>query len=123
MKISKETMDILKNFATIFPAINVNEPQTLNTLSASENIVGIYDTEEVFTEFAIYDLPQFLGMISLFDLNSTEFKFIKDEEKDQDYVRVVSNNNAVKYIFTDADMIPNVDKILPSKKYKALDNY
>lgn len=123
MKISNETMNVFRNFATIFPAINVDEQRCLKVLSASENIIGCYDTEETFSEFAIYDLVQFLGMVSLFDLNKTDFEFIKDEEKDQDFVKIKAGKNMVKYIFTDKDLIPNVEKILPSKKYKGLDNF
>lgn len=123
MKISQETMNVMRNFATIFPAINVDEPQCLKILAASENIIGCYDTEEVFSEFAIYDLPQFLGMVSLFDLSKTDFEFIKDEKNDQDYVKVKSGNNMSKYIFTDKDFIPNVEKILPSEKYKGLNDF
>ena len=123
MQISKQTIDVLRNFSTIFPAINCDEPKTLKVLSASENIIGIYDTEETFPEFAIYDLPQFLGMISLFDLKKTDFKFVKDEEKDQDFVKATSQNSAVKYVFTDKDLIPNVEKILSSKKDKGLGKF
>ena len=123
MKISNETMSVFRNFATIFPAINVDEPKCIKVLSASENIIGVFDTEETFSEFAIYDLVQFLGMVSLFDLEKTDFEFVKDEEKDQDYVKVKSGKNMIKYIFTDKDLIPNVEKILPSKKYKALNNF
>lgn len=123
MKISSETINVLRNFATIFPAINIDEPKCIKVLSASENIISCFDTEETFTPFAIYDLPQFLGMVSLFDLEKTDFEFVKDEEKDQDYVKVKSGKNMIKYIFTDKDLIPNVEKILPSKKYKDLDNF
>ena len=123
MKIGNETITVLKNFASIYSAINVDEKNYLKILSASENIIGVYETKEDFSDFAIYDLVQFLGIVSLFDLDKTEFEFIKDEKKDQDYVKIKSNNNIVKYIFTDKDLIPNIDKILSAKKYKALDKF
>jgi len=119
MKISQTTIDVLKNFSSISPTLNTDEPKCLRILSPSENIISVFDTEETFGEFAIYDLPQFMGIISLFDLEKTDFLFDKKKE----CVKIKSGKTMVKYNFTDSELIPNVDKILPSKKYKALDYF
>lgn len=119
MKISTETISILRNFATINPSINVDEKNCLKSMSLSENIIGLYDTTEDFEEFAIYDLAQFLGIISIFDQNEIDFDFDKTKE----CVKIKSGNNAVKYNFTDKDLIPKADKIKPSEKYKKLDSF
>ena len=119
MKISQTTIDVLKNFSSISPTINTDEPNCLRILSPSENIISVFDTEETFSEFAIYDLPQFMGIISLFDLEKTDFLFDKEKE----CVKIKSGKTMVKYNFTDSELIPNVDKILSSKKYKALDYF
>ena len=117
MKISQTTLNVLKNFASISPTINVDEPNCFRILSPSENIIAVFDTEETFENFAIYDLPQIMGIISLFAIKETDFLFNKSKE----CVEIKSRNSKVKYNFTDKDLIPNVEKILPSKKYKSLD--
>lgn len=119
MKISNTTLTVLKNFSTISPTINVDEEKCLKILSPSENIIGIFDTEETFENFAIYDLPQFMGIISLFNQNEIDFDFNKSKE----CVKIKSGKTIVKYNFTDKDLIPNTDKILKSERYKKLDDF
>ena len=75
MKISNTTLTVLRNFSTITPSINVDEAKCLKVMSQSKNIIALFDTEEEFEEFAIYDMIQLLGIISLFDLEKTDFIF------------------------------------------------
>jgi hypothetical protein len=67
IKLSKRTLDILKNFSTINTGLIVNQGSVLNTLSPSKNILAEARVDEVFTKsFAIWDLNKFLGTASLF---------------------------------------------------------
>ncbi len=67
MKLSKRTLQLLKNYATINPSILIPCGSTLQTISASKNILSYADTDEDFpVEFAIYDLPEFLSVVELF---------------------------------------------------------
>ena len=57
MKLSKNTIEVLKNFATINTNILVREGSTLSTISTGKNIFARADIEESFPqEFAVYDL-------------------------------------------------------------------
>ena len=73
MKISENTRDILKNFSTINSGIVVKEGNTFRTISAMKNIMAKATVSEEFSDFAIYDLSEFLGAISLF--NDADFDF------------------------------------------------
>lgn len=67
MRFSKETLTILKNFAGINGNIALKTGSVLTTISPQRNVVASVTISETFTEdFYIYDLNQFLGVISLF---------------------------------------------------------
>jgi hypothetical protein len=64
IKISKRTLDILKNFSTINSGILVNEGNVLTTLSSTKNILAEAHVDETFPrQFAIWDLNKFLGTV------------------------------------------------------------
>ena len=73
MKLSNDTKDVLKNFSTINQNLLVKSGNTINTMSAMKNIVAKATIPDTFSsEFAIYDLNEFLSALSLFkspDLN------------------------------------------------------
>ena len=74
MKLSKGTLDILKNFSNINPSITFKEGQELSTLSIQKNILSRAVVEETFPRnFAIYDLQQFLSGVSLFENPELDF--------------------------------------------------
>lgn len=66
MKLSDNTLSILKNFASINQSILVKQGSKLRTISVMQNILAEADVGEDFPkDFAIYDLNQFLNGISL----------------------------------------------------------
>ena len=72
--LSKKTLDVLKNFSTINSSIVFRQGSTVRTISNAENILAKFTGEEVFpSDFAIYDLSQFLSGISLFNDPQLEF--------------------------------------------------
>ena len=80
MKLSKGTLDILKNFSNINPSITFKEGQELSTLSIQRNILSRAVVEEKFPKaFAIYDLGEFLSGLSLFD--NPDFDFQNDNSE------------------------------------------
>ena len=96
--LSKTTLDVLKNFATINSSIVFRKGSTLRTISNAENILAKCTSEEVFpVDFAIYDLSQFLSGITLFDNPSLDFA-------SDDFVRIVGNGRSVKYYFSDPEI-------------------
>ena len=65
MQISKSTINILKNFQTINGSILVKPGNQLETISATKNILASAEIGETFeTEFGIYDLSEFLNVIT-----------------------------------------------------------
>ena len=67
MKLSTNTIQVLKNFASINQNLVIKEGNTITTMSAMKNIVAKADVEETFPqEVAIYDLNEFLASLSLF---------------------------------------------------------
>ena len=98
MKLSDKTIQILKNFATINQSILVCPGNILKTVTPLKTVVAQATVAETFEqEFAIYELPRFLGTISLF--SDPEFTF---QEK---YVTISSGKQRVNYTYADASMI------------------
>ena len=54
MNISNETMEVLKNFASINPNLVFQPGQTLKTISEAKNIMAVAETVEDFPEFGVY---------------------------------------------------------------------
>ena len=98
MKLSDKTIQILKNFATINQSILVRPGNVLKTITPLKTILAQATVAETFgQEFAIYELPRFLGTISLF--SDPEFTF---QEK---FVTISSGKQRVNYTYADASMI------------------
>lgn len=74
MKISENTLNILKNFSAINQSILVRPGSSISTTSTSKAILASAEVEEEFpTQFCIFELPKFLGVVSLFD--NPDFSF------------------------------------------------
>ena len=96
--LSKTTLDVLKNFSTINSSIVFRQGSTVRTISNAENILAKYTGEEIFpTDFAIYDLSQFLMGISLFNDPQLEFT-------SKDYVNIKGGRQSAKYYFSDPEI-------------------
>jgi len=66
MKLSNETLSVLKNFASINQSILFKPGKTIRTISAHKNILAeAVVTEEIPKEFGVYDLNNFLSVLSL----------------------------------------------------------
>ena len=67
IQLSKKTIDILRNFSTINKSILIKSGKWVETMSVNKNIIAMTQVSEAFPEdMAIYDLPLFLGALSLF---------------------------------------------------------
>ena len=98
MKISKQTLSMLKNFSDINMSVEVKAGNTLRTVSVQKNILAQAEVETTFPQdFAIYEVNRFLGAISLFDNPDFEFG-----EKS---VRIGNDRNSLNYVYCDPSMI------------------
>lgn len=117
MKLTEYTTQVLKNFSSINSNIVIHTGNVLSTISEARNILSTARIDAPFTqEFGIYDLNEFLGVLSL--VNEPE---IKIEEK----FAVISDSTGrskIKYFFTDTDMLtaPNPNML---EKAEAMNSF
>jgi gp45 sliding clamp, C terminal len=98
MKISSQTLQVLKNFASINPNLLVKPGSVLSTISTNKNIFAKATVAESFpASFAIYDMQQFLGVISIFE--DPDFTF-GDKS-----VTISSEGRSVEYIYANQETI------------------
>ena len=113
MKLSNETKEVLKNFSTINTNLVIKEGSKISTMSAMKNIIANATVKEIFPkEFAIYDLNEFLAVISLFDKPELDFQ--------DDFVVITGDNSKdkVTYWYSDPSVVtsPTKEIIMPSKE-------
>ncbi len=76
MKLSSETSEVLKNFASINMSLMFKEGKTLRTVSPQKSVLAQVNVAEEFPQqFAIFDMNQFLATFSAFedpDINFNE---------------------------------------------------
>ena len=111
MKLSTETISVLKNFSTINANLMVKAGSSLSTMSAMKNIVAKANvTEEFLSDFAIYDLNEFLSALSLFGKPDLEFN--------DDFVIITEEgtSKSLKYWFSDPSVVttPSKEISMPS---------
>lgn len=112
MKISQQTLKILQNFSNICEYIFFKEGNPIITMSPARNVVAMYNHEEIFPEFGIYRLKEFLGAINLFDLDGIDFIF-KDK-----FIIIKYKSNSLKYVTTPTDLIPGYHDIKDPELYR-----
>jgi len=75
MKLSTNTVSVLKNFSVINEGIFVKKGNVIETISKQKNILARAELAETFdNEFGIHDLNKFLGQLS-FQKDSPEIEF------------------------------------------------
>lgn len=115
MELSDRTLSVLKNFANINSNIVFREGNDLKTISVAKNILAKATLdEEVPQEFGIYDLNEFLNVLSLVENPTLRFE--------DNYV-VVSDSTGLRgnrYFFSDIDMLsaPSKDVVMPEPEVK-----
>jgi hypothetical protein len=108
MKLSDNTLTLLKNFAGINQSILVKKGNKLRTISIAKNILAEAEiTEEFPRDFAIYDLNQFLNGLSLHQDPDLDFA-------ENSYITIREGKRRVKYFYAD----PNVIISPPEKEIK-----
>ena len=113
MNLSTETIAMLKNFSDINQNILIKPGNKIQTISNMRNILAEAQIKEKFdSEFAIYDLPQFLRSLDLF--NSPELKF--NGGAHMTISEAKNGRKSVKYFFSDKSTVFTPNKInMPDK--------
>lgn len=74
MKLSKDTLDVLKNFASINSGIEFKKGNTIRTMSSGKTVLAKASLKDEFPQdFCVYDLNQFLSVHSMFDNTEIDF--------------------------------------------------
>ena len=110
MKLNQNTLDTLKNFAGINTNILIKSGKELSTISTMRNIFAKAEITEEFTnEFGIYDLNEFLSVVTSLD---------KPELKLEDKFMTIASEGSkskAKYFYSDPSVIvsPTKDVTMP----------
>ena len=104
MNLSSDTVSVLKNFSDINQNILVKPGNKIQTISTMKNILAEAEVSEKFEdEFAIYDLPEFLRSVELFE--KPELKFNGGTN-----VKISQASQSIKYFFADKSVIVSPSK-------------
>ena len=99
MKLSEHTVNILKNFSTINQNILVKEGSQLRTMSTMKNILAEAEVTEAFPQdFGIYDLNEFLGVLTLVKDAHIDF----ESEK---FLSLTGSRTKIKNFFSDPSIL------------------
>jgi hypothetical protein len=103
MKISKETLEVLKNFSAINPNLIINEGNKLSTIAEAKNIMATTTVAETFPkEVGIYDLNEFLSAHSLIEDADLEFG--------DDSLTMKSATSSITYRYADKSILTSPEK-------------
>jgi hypothetical protein len=104
MKLSKETVGLIKNFAGINSNLLLKSGNKLATISAQKNVMADAVVTENFPDFGIYDLNEFLGAMSLFEDPELTFS--------DKWVTIEQGGNSIKYFAADASVLTAPQKAI-----------
>ena len=104
MKLSKETVGLIKNFAGINSNLLLKSGNKLATISAQKNVMADAVVTETFPDFGIYDLNEFLGAMSLFEDPELTFN--------EKWVTIEQGGNSIKYFAADASVLTAPQKAI-----------
>jgi len=110
MQLSESTKEILKNFSEINPNLMIKPGKQLKTISTMKNILATANVSEDFPQdIAIYDLNEFLGVMSLF----TKPQFAFDDKSLS--IGEEGTSTKSKYYFADPSIltVPQKDVKMP----------
>jgi hypothetical protein len=115
MQLSDRTLSVLKNFAGINSQIVFRKGNVLKTIAPAKNILARATLdEEIPREFGIYELNEFLNVMTLVENPSLNF---------EDTNVVISDSTGLrgnKYYYADTDMLstPSKDVVMPEAEVK-----
>lgn len=106
MKLSKPTLALLKNLSTINGNLLIQPGNVLATIATNKTISAEMEVEETFdTEFGIYDLSEFIGVLGIFEDPELEF--------DKKCLTISEGKNSIRYLPAEASVLVVPKKAKP----------
>jgi len=101
MKLSNDTITLLKNFASINQGILFKKGKTIKTVSGQKNVMAEATiAEEIPTDFGVYDLNNFLSVLTLHKDDP-----VLDFEDNVVVISGLQGRSKIKYRFCAPNMI------------------
>ena len=110
MELSENTLSVLRNFSTINQNVMFKQGNVLKTMSEARNVLASATLDvDMPQDFGVYDLNEFIGVLSLVDTPRLKF--------DTDYVTIgdSSGRSKIKYFFSPEETLtaPTKDITMP----------
>jgi hypothetical protein len=107
MELSNFTMQVLKNFASVNSNVVINPGNTIMTMAEAKNVLASATVVEDFPKkVGIYDLQEFLNVLSLVDSPRVTF------EDDHATIGDSTGRTSIKYYFSDPEMLTTPSKAI-----------
>jgi|TARA_R110000851_G_scaffold122742_4_gene252271 hypothetical protein len=110
MKLSDNTLSVLKNYANINQNLLITAGSTLSTMSVQKNIFAKAEISETFDrDVAIYDLNEFLASVTGMSDPDLDFK--------DDFILVTNNNgDKLEFYYSDPSVVssPTTEITMPN---------
>jgi hypothetical protein len=98
MKLSEKTLSILKNFSQFNDTILIRPGNLISTIAKDKSFFAFSLVPEQFEkEFAIYELGNFLSILSIFKEPDLDF--------DDKFVMIKENSSKIRYRYAESSMI------------------
>ena len=105
MELQEQTLNVLKNFSDINPNLIIKEGNTIRTISEAKNVVATAIVDNEFPQtMGIYDLKEFIGVLSLVDQPNLKFAEESVTVSDQ------SGRSKVRYFFSPEETLTTPKK-------------
>lgn len=114
MKLTNNTLEVLKNFSKISPSILFEEGEFLITRNISRTLYGVAKLDQrIENKFAIYDLVQFIAVLEQFkdpDINFIENSASNLSSKSSKVMLdIKEDRRSIKFTPSIPDLIPGAD--------------
>jgi hypothetical protein len=109
MNLSKETVDVLKNFSVINSNLVIHAGKKIATVSASKDIMAEYEgVDEFEKKVSVFNMNELLGVLSAFGKPELDLS--------DDYVTIKEGKQKVKYVYAAESLLttPSKSIVMPA---------